>query len=1457
MAEPNTPRIPKIMVFRPTWDEFKDFSKYIQHMESKMAHKAGLAKVIPPAEWVPRKNGYKIEDVNLTIPAPICQVVTGKQGLYQQINIQKKSMTVKQYKELAESERYATPKHFDYEDLERKYWKNITYVAPIYGADVSGSLTDEDVNEWNINRLGTILDYVNEDYGISIEGVNTAYLYFGMWKTTFAWHTEDMDLYSINYLHFGAPKTWYSIPPEHGRRLERLANGFFPSSYKTCQAFLRHKMTLISPQILKQYSIPYNKITQEAGEIMITFPYGYHAGFNHGFNCAESTNFAQERWIEYGKRASQCTCSKDMVKISMDTFVKRFQPDRYEMWLKGEDIGPHPEEPDKKVPAPLPMPQDILCNKNNPTLPQSYLEHQKGSKKGRMMANYNPFSMADFPAALQLELMEEDNLAFGSDELPPDEQQLEALEDIWLKAGEIEAEDASICDAGYNVKKGRRFQKKIRRGRKKLDDPSWGPKKDPEYRADELTGLYTPCHSKDKKVCGKIVKPINNEQMDTDDLVKSLIQQETEILMKQSKKHKHKDKKKEKDPEHKKHRKRKHREEKSEHNKEAEGASISKNESVETIQKENPEQKNIDDIIRAAEEEHEQKLLKEAPIPIIEQPLTPTPKVNQISTTNSFLKNYRRPKEMPKVVTNKIETIRTSKGIITVLEPKSVIPKPIPKLEPTLSSSNTLQSTMKPFAPVSHKYEVAFLDFLQKQTNNAIAPKKSPAKRSDFDRYNKPKVLQTNISKTISSLPKDIRITSTVSSNSIPTTIQSNTVNNKLQGNLNSPQNKFTNSTHASINGVQTNSLNQQCQAHQLPSNGVVHNLNQTQSGSNMLGTILKSPIQAKTVANNQQQVKTTMSVNQQVLSKPVLTNNVVNSNIHPLTTPVEVQPVNNTTVNVGTEESCQSEPPASTPGPVLQTMQKMELPVLTQQMPQLSVPESFTDYEDMPKLGSPAVATKVNLSELDRREEAVKGLLDMYSVNIEKTAATPALEKEDSPPKKFKPNLIWTNHKYYTTFRCETVYDNADRFYPMTGIPIPSDSNKKVVVEPIPTITSNITALEEEEEENEDVIEKEEEKERIYVQENDISNEIATEIEIQSSGNTYSDQDGSSDDSSSSDCESDCEKCKKLNSTEEIVPLNTDEDIKENLKSKRGARQIRRVKKPAIPRIFGKTKGKRGNSKSRLYLSEIIFGVKKKGRPKKNDQIRYQVLRNLCKKKCLPSNKKNCKDGELSEYLMYKKAHFTPAECYVDTKDVLDNFSKDIQDYLKSGLTLFNVGSIPIEECSKLTNSESFEPKDVEIGPKNKPIKVNEKVWAKHKNGRFYQAKVIDIKCESNLCVFFPVDQSFSKDVRLSDVVGFETMPNPVLGQRLKIRWIDGHSYDADYMGNVDNYIFTVLFEDDSKCHLQQDSIFGITETIPKRILSKLSYASDMHHREHLYDLERTLPDKRPVKRKVFDKND
>ncbi|XP_045835913.1 lysine-specific demethylase 4B-like [Meles meles] len=204
-------------------------NKYVAYIESQGAHRAGLAKIIPPKDWKPRQTYDDIDD--MVIPAPIQQVVTGQSGLFTQYNIQKKAMTVGEYRRLANSEKYCTRRHQDFDDPECKYWKNLTFMSPIYGADISGSLYDDDVAQWNIGSLRTILDMVERECGTIIEGVDTPYLYFGMWKTTFTWDTEDMDLYSIHDLQFGEPKSWYAIPPEHGKRLERLAigNELFPS----------------------------------------------------------------------------------------------------------------------------------------------------------------------------------------------------------------------------------------------------------------------------------------------------------------------------------------------------------------------------------------------------------------------------------------------------------------------------------------------------------------------------------------------------------------------------------------------------------------------------------------------------------------------------------------------------------------------------------------------------------------------------------------------------------------------------------------------------------------------------------------------------------------------------------------------------------------------------------------------------------------------------------------------------------------------------------------------------------------------------------------------------------------------------------------------------------------------------------------------------------------------------
>ncbi|TPX33338.1 hypothetical protein SmJEL517_g03750 [Synchytrium microbalum] len=200
------------------------------------------------------------------------------------------------------------------QELERYYWKNLTYGSPLYGADMLGTLFDDkDAGGWNMSRLDNLLSDIRAD----LPGVNLPYLYFGMWKATFAWHLEDMDLFSINYIHFGAPKQWYVVPPRDRLRFERLAKQIFFEDSKACPEFLRHKTSLLSPVYLAKHNIHVNRMVQKAGEFIITFPYGYHAGYNLGINCAESVNFALESWIENGKAANHCQCIEDAVKMDV------------------------------------------------------------------------------------------------------------------------------------------------------------------------------------------------------------------------------------------------------------------------------------------------------------------------------------------------------------------------------------------------------------------------------------------------------------------------------------------------------------------------------------------------------------------------------------------------------------------------------------------------------------------------------------------------------------------------------------------------------------------------------------------------------------------------------------------------------------------------------------------------------------------------------------------------------------------------------------------------------------------------------------------------------------------------------------------------------------------------------------------------------------------------------------
>jgi len=240
-------------------------------------------------------------------------------GIYDLILLQTESKALTKYQKLVEGSEKIIENKKQLE-IEEIFWNSLKYKAPIYGADNPGSLFDENAL-WNLSKLDSVL---KKGLDSDIAGVTTPYLYVGAWKTLFAWHKEDMDLSSINFLHFGKRKIWYGIHPSDAEKFESIARKYFPNESKKCSEFLRHKTYLINPSILIENNIKIHKCIQNAGEFVITFPAAYHCGFNTGFNCAEAVNFALESWVKnkYLMNAKVCSCRSDNVKIDKELFAE-------------------------------------------------------------------------------------------------------------------------------------------------------------------------------------------------------------------------------------------------------------------------------------------------------------------------------------------------------------------------------------------------------------------------------------------------------------------------------------------------------------------------------------------------------------------------------------------------------------------------------------------------------------------------------------------------------------------------------------------------------------------------------------------------------------------------------------------------------------------------------------------------------------------------------------------------------------------------------------------------------------------------------------------------------------------------------------------------------------------------------------------------------------------------------
>ncbi|XP_038726324.1 lysine-specific demethylase JMJ706-like isoform X2 [Tripterygium wilfordii] len=205
--------------------------------------------------------------------------------------------------------------------LEKEFWHEIACgktETVEYACDVDGSAFSSSPNDplgsskWNLKKLSRLPKSILRLLETAIPGVTEPMLYIGMLFSMFAWHLEDHYLYSINYHHCGASKTWYGIPGHAALKFEKVVREHvYTQDILSIDGedgafdMLLGKTTLFPPSILLEHDVPVYKAVQKPGEFVITFPRAYHAGFSHGFNCGEAVNFAIGDWFPLGAVASR------------------------------------------------------------------------------------------------------------------------------------------------------------------------------------------------------------------------------------------------------------------------------------------------------------------------------------------------------------------------------------------------------------------------------------------------------------------------------------------------------------------------------------------------------------------------------------------------------------------------------------------------------------------------------------------------------------------------------------------------------------------------------------------------------------------------------------------------------------------------------------------------------------------------------------------------------------------------------------------------------------------------------------------------------------------------------------------------------------------------------------------------------------------------------------------------
>ncbi|WIA33162.1 hypothetical protein OEZ86_006310 [Tetradesmus obliquus] len=294
--------LPEAPTFRPTAEEFADPFGYIMAVYDEIARQHGICKIIPPEGWTPPDAAALLQGLQFAAQRQFVSHLCMRAAPPVAAAAAAAAAAAGMEQQDAEGRHSQLPwdSASEQERLQLLLGQDSALLAQLDALAEAGPGAAASPAAGRDAAAGAAAD-ASEQHP-SIEQIEAE---LGSCLAVSGWRCEQQGLYSLQYMHSGAPQVWYAVPGQAGEAFEVAVADCLPQLAAADPLLLARQPVAVSPNELSARGLPVSRLVQEPGSFVLALPGAFTCSVATGFCAAEGLGLAPWDWLGHGCDAAR------------------------------------------------------------------------------------------------------------------------------------------------------------------------------------------------------------------------------------------------------------------------------------------------------------------------------------------------------------------------------------------------------------------------------------------------------------------------------------------------------------------------------------------------------------------------------------------------------------------------------------------------------------------------------------------------------------------------------------------------------------------------------------------------------------------------------------------------------------------------------------------------------------------------------------------------------------------------------------------------------------------------------------------------------------------------------------------------------------------------------------------------------------------------------------------------